>query len=523
MFILKKSTFVLLMVSLLSFSFWGCSDEESGPEPTGNQKIYTLFSAANPAISGTATFQENDDASTTVILALNGTPAGGSHPAHIHTNTAAEGGGIALTFEPVDGSSGRSETVVRALDSGTSVTYAELLQFNGYINVHLSASELGTIVAQGDIGVNELTNESTTYPLGSVSNPSISGEAKFTERVNGSTLVEIMLQGTSTGSSHPAHIHNNTAAEGGGIALGLNPVLDGISKTQVSQKADETAITYQELIAYNGYINAHLSSENLAVLVAQGDIGQNALTGNSKEYVLDSVAEPTISGTATFFERVNGTTLVTLALVGTPDGGSHPAHIHDNTAAEGGGIAVGLTAVDGTSGMSKTQVRQKADGTAISYTELLDYNGYINVHVSSNDLATLVAQGDIGQNALTGNSKEYVLDSVAEPTISGTATFFERENGTTLVTIALVGTPDGGSHPAHIHDNSAAVGGGIAVGLTPVNGTTGMSKTQVSQKADETAISYSELLQYNGYINVHVSSDDLATLVAQGNIGSNVE
>jgi hypothetical protein len=48
-------------------------------------------------------------------------------------------------------------------------------------------------------------------------------------------------------------------------------------------------------IAYNGYINFHATELN--VLVAQGDIGQNELTGISKAYSLGSVAVPTIDGT----------------------------------------------------------------------------------------------------------------------------------------------------------------------------------------------------------------------------------
>jgi hypothetical protein len=39
-------------------------------------------------------------------------------------------------------------------------------------------------------------------------------------------------------------------------------------------------------------------------------MGQNQLTGVSKVYPLESVAVPAISGTATFFKRVNGEALV---------------------------------------------------------------------------------------------------------------------------------------------------------------------------------------------------------------------
>jgi hypothetical protein len=60
---------------------------------------------------------------------------------------------------------------------------------------------------------------------------------------------------------------------------------------------------------------------------------------------------------------------------------------------------------------------------------LLNFDGYINVHLSATNLATLVAQGDIGQNELTAVSKVYALGSVAVPNISGTATFFKRVGG----------------------------------------------------------------------------------------------
>ncbi|HEY4653050.1 MAG TPA: hypothetical protein VIH22_00980, partial [Cyclobacteriaceae bacterium] len=141
----------------------------------------------------------------------------------------------------------------------------------------------------------------------------------------------------------------------------------------------------------------------------------------------------------------------------------------------------------------------------------------------SGNLGTLIAQGDIGQNALTGDEVEYTLNSVSDPGISGAATFAKRKNGTTLITIALTGTTAGGDHPSHIHDNSAAMGGSISIDLNNVDGDTGKSATHVTEKNDATAITYDELINYNGYINVHLSSGNLGTLIAQGDIGSNVE
>lgn len=242
-----------------------------------------------------------------------------------------------------------------------------------------------------------------------------------------------------------------------------------------------------------------------------------------KVYELQSVADPNIDGTATFLKLNDGTTSITIQLSGTPAGGTHPAHIHGNTAVEGGGIEISLQPVNGATGRSITIVRETDAGTPVSYEELLQYDGYINVHLSPNDLATIVAQGDIGQNELTGESKQYTLEERAVPGIDGMVLFEERLNGEALATISLTGTPDGGEHPAHIHENSAEEGGGIVYTFTPVNGTTGMSKSNVATLDDGTPFEYADVLTYDGYVNVHLSAADLATIVAQGNVGSNAD
>jgi hypothetical protein len=236
---------------------------------------------------------------------------------------------------------------------------------------------------------------------------------------------------------------------------------------------------------------------------------------------LGPVSNPAISGKATFEKRKNGTTLVTVTLTGTTTGNSHPSHIHANSAAQGGGIVIDLKNIDGATGISRTSVTQLNSGTAITYDELLNFNGYLNVHLSSASLATLIAQGDIGQNELTGDNKVYTLNPVSDPAISGTVTFAKRKNGNAMITISLTGTTAGGDHPAHIHANSAAQGGGIVLDLKNVSGATGKSVTSANALNNGTAITYDELLAYNGYVNVHLSAAALATLIAQGNIGSN--
>lgn len=106
-------------------------------------------------ISGTATFYKRVNGTALAVLNIQNTPLNGVHPAHIHNNDAATGGGIAFTFNAVDGNTGLSSTQVETLDDNTAITYDDILTFNGYINVHLSAAQLGTIVSQGNIGSNE--------------------------------------------------------------------------------------------------------------------------------------------------------------------------------------------------------------------------------------------------------------------------------------------------------------------------------------------------------------------------------
>ena len=394
---LGKLSCLLLMSALLIV---GCGKEDPQPQLTGTSKQYSLFSQSNPAISGTVTFAKRSDNATLITVKLNGTSAGGSHPAHIHANTAAETGGIILDLTSVDGATGKSETIVSKLKDGTAVTYEQLIDLNGYVNVHVSATNLATLIAQGDIGQNELTSTKKIYTLRSVSNPAVSGTATFTKRASGRTLVSIALTGTTAGVTSISHIHANSVAETGGVLVDLTSIngTTGKSETSISKLNTGVAITYDELLNFNGYINVHESASNLSTLIAEGDIGRNELTSTSITYTLNAVSNPAIRGTAKFTKRVSGEALVSIALVGTTAGVISPAHIHLNSVAQGGGIAIDLTAVNGATGRSETSIKKLNSGAAISYDQLLTFNGYINVHQSATNLATLIAQGNIGSN-----------------------------------------------------------------------------------------------------------------------------
>lgn len=422
---------LLLLVMGISLFFVAC-DNDDAPAPTVvNSKVYQLGAVGTSGVIGTATIIEKSDATLSVELELKNTVAGSAHPAHIHLNTAAEGGDIALTLKAVDGTTGKSITVFNALDNGTKITYQELLNFDGYINVHLSASSLATLVAQGDIGQNQLTGVSKVYALGSVASPAISGTATFFKRVNGEALAVVQLQNTTNGDVHPGHIHANTAAQNGGIVFSFKPVTGGtgLSVTNVSKLDNGTAFGYDQLLTYNGYINFHQSATNLATLVAQGDIGQNELTGKKMSYDLAQKDVAGISGTVEFAERVNQTTLVTIKLIGTAAGASHPAHIHEKNVATGGNIIAGLNPVNGTTGISKTQVATLVGGAAVTYTQFLTLAAYVNAHLSDANMSTIVAQGNIGSSV--GSGAGTVETKTYSVTNSGSSSYIFNGEGLT--------------------------------------------------------------------------------------------
>jgi hypothetical protein len=512
-------------------------------ELTGTSKEYRLAQRDGSGVTGIILMEQRKNGNTLATIELDSLDKltdGTNYAAAIFNNNASEGGEIGIRLEDVSGTTGISETHIEAIGDNP-VSYEALVGtddaagFDGYVNVFQGTDVQGPLLVQNNIGGNELTGSSTTYTLSEKDVAGISGTAKFEERANGETLVTISLEGTPEGGMHPAHIHANTAAQGGGIVVTFNPVngTTGTSVTNVTVTDGEegAAITYDELVGtddtpgYDGYINVHLGpGDQLGTIVAQGDIGQNVFTGEEIVYQLDSVAVPNIKGTATFQERSNGSALVTIQLQNTPADGTHPAHIHANTAAEGGAIAISLNPVNGATGLSQTEVSAYDDGTEVSYADLLEYDGYINVHLSAAELGIIVAQGDIGSNALTGESVVYALNAVdgSGVNVSGTATFAEREDGTALVTIVVRGTPAGGDHPAHIHYNSAEEGGAIAISLTNVDGDTGISKTSVMALDNNIEITYEELIAFDGYINVHLSPENLGTIVSQGDIGANV-
>lgn len=245
--------------------------------------------------------------------------------------------------------------------------------------------------------------------------------------------------------------------------------------------------------------------------------GEISLTDDVRTYALYSVSNPAIKGTVTFAERSDRATLITIDLDGTTPGDSYPAHIHANTAAETGDVIIDLNSIDGTTGISETVVKKKNSGALITYDQLVDLNGYLDVHLNT---STLLVQGDIGENATKDVFMIYPLSAANNSGINGTVTFSRRLNGNTLVTVQLDNASVTGDYPAYIYSDESGLPSSIALDLNRINGATRASHTNVVQLNNGTAISYAEIETYEGHIVVRRSATD-STRIAQVGIGPN--
>lgn len=129
------------------------------------------------------------------------------------------------------------------------------------------------------------------------------------------------------------------------------------------------------------------------VLLPDSDAVRTALAANVRSvvYQLAEVGGSGVRGTVTL-DALGSQTIVTIVLQGTPAGGDHPSHFHLGDCTPGGAIAIPLTNVSGSNGLSSTLVDAPL-------AAIIGSNHHLNIHLSANDLATVVACGEIGAGA----------------------------------------------------------------------------------------------------------------------------
>jgi hypothetical protein len=187
-------------------------------------------------------------------------------------NSAVEGGSVVITLNPVD-ANGRSST------DETTLNYTQLIAYDGFIKVSKSSSEPDVILAQGDIGGNVITTTNKSYVLDTVGAYLVSGTALFEKRVNGTTLVTITLTGGIAGEVYPSSINlGSIATVGGGPVMKMLNNVDGTTGkgyTNIRKLDSGIAITYDNWLVYDGYINIYQNSVSTDNIICHGNIGSN--------------------------------------------------------------------------------------------------------------------------------------------------------------------------------------------------------------------------------------------------------
>ncbi|NOS93353.1 MAG: hypothetical protein HOP30_15650 [Cyclobacteriaceae bacterium] len=147
------------MLALLT-GLAACQKSELVSDFTGNQAVYSLSAGSAYNVSGTVTFKERKNGTTSVLIDLSGTTGDTKFPVHLHLgNISTPDAEIALLLSPVTASSGKSETIVTTLANETQVSYKELLAMAACVKVHLAQSgpSYSVILAAGNIGANGTT------------------------------------------------------------------------------------------------------------------------------------------------------------------------------------------------------------------------------------------------------------------------------------------------------------------------------------------------------------------------------
>jgi hypothetical protein len=123
----------------------------------------------------------------------------------------------------------------------------------------------------------------------------------------------------------------------------------------------------------------------------------------------------------------------------------------------------------------------------------------------------------------TGRQAVYALVAGSTYNVNGTITFKQRKDGNTTVVVDLTGTDGDSKLPVHLHlGDISKADADVALLLSPVASNTGQSETNVSALADESKVTYQNIIQLAACVKIHLAESGAgrSVILAAGNIGS---
>lgn len=156
---MKKLVAIVFGLSVLA----SCQENQPAlSEFTGNEITYSLQPGSVYPISGLVTFKERKDGSTTIVVNLDGTEGNVQLPVHLHLgNISAADADVAALLNPVNGTTGKSETRLIKLANEEPIAYADLIALEACIKIHLAETgpDRDIILAGGNIGTAALSGD----------------------------------------------------------------------------------------------------------------------------------------------------------------------------------------------------------------------------------------------------------------------------------------------------------------------------------------------------------------------------
>jgi hypothetical protein len=143
----------LMIVLLVAFS---CQKNEAvESEFTGNETTYALQQSSQYAVSGTVLFKERKDGKISAQIQLSGTDGDTKYPVHLHLgDITTTGADVALLMNPIEGKTGKSETIFNQLADESTISYSSVVNLQACVKVHLgdTGAARDVVLAAGNIG-----------------------------------------------------------------------------------------------------------------------------------------------------------------------------------------------------------------------------------------------------------------------------------------------------------------------------------------------------------------------------------
>lgn len=219
------------------------------------------------------------------------------------------------------------------------------------------------------------------------------------------------------------------------------------------------------------------------------------------QYTIGPYQSSKISGTVDFTEVLHTDSVqLTIQLTGVSQDGSYPVLLRKGTSIENGEVAFDLGFVDGRNPTLTKTIN-------LPFSELIKYNGCLDIYRNPNDTVTIVAQSEIGAN---NTFKSYDMANPITSQLNGQFRIYKRDAGAYIVVRIDSATAHTGgvAHPTRVYTAEGA----REFELEDLSHVSGVSATLVT---DHT---FDDLTHSSYLIKVLQSADLQDVVLSQGAI-----